>query len=544
MSLFSIRKIASACALAILLGSTSLLPQNVPASSATVSAGPYRIAGVLVNAATGEPVRRGVIQALNDKARAVASCTTDNDGRFSLDHLAAAKYQLIASKHGFRNQSYDEHDEFASSIVTGPGQDTTHLNFKLTPNAVLFGVVTDDDGEPVEKARVMLFRRPKFPGTGERMAQVDAATTDDTGAYEFANLPAGEYLMAVIAEPWYAVHQGAASKRNNALDVVYPVTYFDSTTDEQSATPIDLTGGVRQEANINLHAIPALHIALSTRRRSDGNLDGENLQQIVFGTPLGDAGDRTYSRDSGTETIDGVAPGHYQLVLHGDSDRVLDVSLSSSGPLDAGSASSASPVTGTVRIANAPIVPDQMTISLERSDDGPGQPQYATEARQGRFRFDSVTPGEYAVAATAGDRSLPVIAISAGAARQSGNLITIRDRSPEVIVTVSQAETRIEGFAKKDGQGFAGAMMLLLPKNTSQWKALTRRDQSDSDGSFAFHDVAPGEYTAVAIEDGWALDWTSPAAMARYLPGGINVTVTGNSGKLVRLASPVTVERR
>ncbi len=53
-------------------------------------------------------------------------------------------------------------------------------------------------------------------------------------------------------------------------------------------------------------------------------------------------------------------------------------------------------------------------------------------------------------------------------------------------------------------------MIVLLPKNPAQWRALTRRDQSDSDGSFALRSVAPGEYTVIAIEDGWQLDWTSP----------------------------------
>ena len=87
-------------------------------------------------------------------------------------------------------------------------------------------------------------------------------------------------------------------------------------------------------------------------------------------------------------------------------------------------------------------------------------------------------------------------------------------------------------------------MIVLLPKNRALWKALTRRDQSDSDGSFTLPDVAPGEYTAIAIEEGWALDWTSPAAMARYLPAGTSVTVTEQSGSLLRLNSPVLVQMR
>jgi len=535
------RRIAPVLAVVLLYGCTYMSAQETPSANA---AGSYQIAGVLVNAATGEPVRRGVIQALNEGGRAVASSTTDNEGRFTMDHLAAAKYQLTASKHGFRIQSYDEHEEFASSIVTGADKDTTHLNFKLTPNAVLYGTVTDDDGESVENARVMLFKRPRFPGTSERTAQVDAATTDDTGAYEFGNIGPGEYLMAVAAEPWYAVHGGATARRNNALDVAYPVTYFDSTTDEQAATPIELTGGLRQEANISIHAVQALHISMNAQRRPDGNFGGgEELQQIVFGTVVGGANNYDYSTSSGVLTMDGVTPGHYQLIQHGDPERVLDLSLSSNQQVDPGSAGSANTIAGRVRMLSG-AVPDEMTISLERIDEGPGETQYAAEAHQGRFRFDGVAPGEYAVSASGGDKPMPVIAIDAGATKRAGNVITIRDRTPEVILTLNEAETRVEGLAKKDGRGFPGAMMVLLPKNTAQWKALTRRDQTDSDGSFAFRDVAPGEYTAVAIEDGWTLNWTSPAAMARYLSGGTEVTVSANSGKQVRLASPVTVQMR
>jgi len=214
----------------LLCAITVATAQNPQPSSRAAYAmtGPYTISGILINAASGEPIRRATVEALKiDDSRAVASCITDSEGRFALDHLAAMKVQLAASKRGFRTASYDEHDGFSSAIVTGPDQDTTHLEFKLTPSAVLRGEVTSDDGEPVAGARVMLFKRPRFPAAGERITQVDASVTDDTGAYEIAGLAAGEYLMAVAAEPWYAVHEGAAAKRNATLDVAYPVTYFD-----------------------------------------------------------------------------------------------------------------------------------------------------------------------------------------------------------------------------------------------------------------------------------------------------------------------------
>lgn len=512
---------------------------------ATVVSGPYRIAGVLVNALTDAPVQRATVEALKEgDGHAVASCVTDSEGRFALDRLAAGKFELTASKRGFHTAFYDEHEGFSTAIVTGPDQDTNHLQFKLTPQATLRGVITSDDGDPVANARVMLFRRPRHPDSGERMGSADSTSTDDTGAYEFGDLAAGEYLLAVTAEPWYAVHEGTAAKRNAALDVAYPLTYFDSSTDEASATPIVVAGGGREEANMSLHAVPALHLPITVPRKADGTIVVPQLQQMAFGEVVnGQAAVNTSGLETGTWEVSGIAPGHYELV-QGDPPRVVDLDLTSSQQVDPNSGNPANTVTGRIRMLSGAPTPDEVTMSLLRADSSPGQVTYAAIAQQGRFKFEAVPPAEWAIGATSGSQALPVVAVGTGTAQQAGNLITLRDRPPELVVTLSDAETEVDGFAKKDGNGFAGAMIVLLPKNPAQWRALTRRDQSDSDGSFALPDVAPGEYTVIAIQDGWELDWTSPEAMARYLPGGTNVRVTESSGKVVQLGSAVQVEQR
>jgi hypothetical protein len=97
--------------------------------------------------------------------------------------------------------------------------------------------VTGDGGDPVEGAQVMLFQKPRDREPGAKIVQVDTSIGDDTGAYEFDNLRDGEYLLAVKAEPWYAMH-GAGSQQgavNPALDVAYPITFYDSTTEEAAA---------------------------------------------------------------------------------------------------------------------------------------------------------------------------------------------------------------------------------------------------------------------------------------------------------------------
>jgi hypothetical protein len=368
--------------------------------------------------------------------------------------------------------------------------------------------------------------------------------TDDTGAYEIGDLPAGEYLLAVMAEPWYAVHEGSPAKRNPALDVAYPVTYFDSTTEEGSSTPLVLAGGSREEANISLHAVPALHLSIAVPRKSNGSLARPEIQQTIFGNVVGaESAGFLDALQTGSVEMDGIAPGHYQLA-QGDPPRIVDLDLSSSQQVDPNAGSTALTATGRLRMASGAPVAGEPTIALARMDAGTGQPVYATQAHGGQFTIDAVPAGQWAVMATGTGTMIPVVAVSAGGVQRAGNLVTLRERGADLVVTLSDAETRVEGFARKNGKGISGAMIVLLPRNPALWQALTRRDQSDSDGSFALRNVAPGEYTLVAIEDGWQIDWTSPEAMARYLPGGTSVTVSEKSGALIRLASPLVVETR
>ena len=515
----------------------------------TAREGQYRIAGVLVNSITGEPVRRATVAVLAESnSRTIASVGSDSEGRFSLERLPAASYQLTASKRGFRTGFFDEHDEFSSAIVTGADQDTTHLVFRLTPNAVLRGVVSGDGGDPVDGARVLLFQRPQHHDPGERTTQVDATVTDDTGAYEFSNLAAGEYLLAVVAEPWYAQHSSEngprETKANTELDVAYPVTYFDSTNDEAAAAPIVLTAGSRAEANVNLHAVPALHLSIATPRKQDGSIARAELQKTVFGTVVtAESAGFIDSMRTGKVEMNGIAPGRYQLV-QGDPPRVVDLDLLASLQVDPNVGSPAAVVTGTLQLDSGLAAPDEVNLTFDRLDNVPGPGQLVAVAHKGRFKFDNVTPGSWTLWAVSGDKALSVVATTTGRAQRAGNIVTVRDQPLNLVVTVSQGATRVEGFATKAGKSVAGAMVVLLPKDTGAWQSLARRDQSNSDGSFALRDVAPGQYTLVAIQDGWSLDWWRPELMGRYLPGGTAVTVTGKSGSLMRLPATVAVQMR
>jgi hypothetical protein len=555
MTLLSMRAIAAIPRHAAQMVLLAFLPICAAAQTAPVApaspAGPYRISGTVINAVSGEPIRHASVAVLSeDDSHAVESVLTDGEGHFLLSGLAATKFQLTASKRGFRSAFYDEHDEYSTAIVTGKDQDTSGFTFRLAPGAVLRGEVTGDGGDPVESARVMLFRRPHGHKLGERIGQIDTATTDDTGSYEFSNLPAGDYLVAVMAEPWYALHRasgGAAGGRPAGdgaapLDVVYPVTFFDSTTDEASATPITLPEGGAEQANISLHAVPALHLFVQTPRRQDGSIARPELRQSIFGAQVSAESMGLFDgMHTGNVEFTGVAPGHYELA-QGDPPRIVELDATANQQVDPSVGTPTVEVSGTLKSALGAALPAEITVSLEPFDGERRPDTMGANAARGSFRFAAVPPGKWIVGVQAAGSRLPVIGLTAGNRTQGGNLLTVGDRAMQITLTVSQGAMRVDGFARKDGKGFAGAMVVLVPKDLAASRELVRRDQSDSDGSFSLRDVAPGQYTIVAIQDGWDLDWEQPAVIGRYLRRGTAVTVVDTSGKLMTVTEAVQVQ--
>jgi hypothetical protein len=136
------------------------------------------------------------------------------------------------------------------------------------------------------------------------------------------------------------------------------------------------------------------------------------------------------------------------------------------------------------------------------------------------------------------------MSVASGARTVAGNQISVLDQPLNLSITVSREQNRVQGFARMNGRPASGVMVFLVPRQPAAYQALVRRDQSDSDGSFALRDVPPGEYTVIAVEEGWKLDWRYREAIARYLHGGVAVTVNDPSQAVVRLGQPVTAVPR
>ena len=78
-----------------------------------------------------------------------------------------------------------------------------------------------------------------------------------------------------------------------------------------------------------------------------------------------------------------------------------------------------------------------------------------------------------------------------------------------------------------------GALVVLAPVKGSE--ADSRVFQTESDGSFEYKAVRPGEYVLFAMEPGSDLEYANPAAIRPYLEAGTPIRVEPEGSYTVRL---------
>ena len=492
--------------------------QQQPNDQAVSPPRTFRISGKVVDARSGQAIRQCVVQ-INPALQRLttASVTAGEDGAFFFDGLPVGKYALTAAKRGYLPQSYEQHESFSTAIAVGPGLHSEGLTFRLMPQAIITGTVTDEAGEPVRNAQVRLFADEDQEGN-RSTRQHGAVSTDDRGVYEIAQISPGSYYLAVSAQPWYAHStphtEGVQPDESTmALDVAYPTLFYPDATDSDEATPIPVKGGERIEINLTMNPQHALRLRVAAPGSDRGGYSIA-LQKSVFGqmepVPTGNV-----EVNGDTMIVDGVLPGHYEVALSQPSEGqprathfTADLATGATELSQGGEVAEVT-VTGKVlldkKIANA-------GIALQSR-----QPRRSYTARlndAGEFTMN-VPPGDYEVIGLIPRHYLT--SVSSPNAEVTGRMLQVKPGvAPRLEIVPGTGYAHIDGVARTDGRGTGGVMIVLAPEDAKNNRILFRRDQSDSDGTFSLFDIIPGRYRLYAIEDGWELEWADPNVLAAF----------------------------
>jgi hypothetical protein len=547
----------------------------------------YEITGVVINNVNGNPVphchltpsltgpsvaARGGFGGRQFPAPA-GGFDCDAHSRFMVAVPSAGAWRLTANARGFVSQAYDEHEFFSSAIVLTAEAPTKDIEFRLSPDASIVGVVLDEAGEPVRNAQLALQGVPR-PAPGGRQPESNVrgggAHTDDRGMYELPNLSPGEYRLSVRAQPWYAANlPGGRGNDNGAaalepsLDFAYPATWFPGVSDPALAETIVLHAGDTRQADFHLVPIPSIHMRILTPPRVNNgpNTSPGQTFPVIQQVNSGGGGGPNFVQIStrfdqqGQIDVGGLTPGLYQVRLAGPNQEghvaLVEVSANSARTLDL-STPSRDMARITLRLDGIADSDSNSNSRAERNggvqvtliDTDTHRGSFSSNGNQGggpnlgrrdprdlsAERILEVPPGRYEVVLQ-GRPNIFLTGLTAKGADAAGRYVSVGAGESMLTVHVASGRASLSGVVSLDGKPSVGAMVLLVPITVEDPNSITmlRQDQTNTDGSFEVANIIPGQYILVAIDHGWQINWGDPSTLRRYLMQGVPVELKSSA---------------
>ena len=451
------------------------------------------VSGRVVHGVTGEPVRKATV--MLTLQRATLQGTTGTDGAFMIAQVPAGEYRLVAIKTGFLRGSYPY------GVKVDAGQSMTGLEFRLLPQGVVTGKVVDEDGEPVERATVAVIAAK---ANARRRGVTQAAQTNDLGEFRITQVTPGKYLV-IVRQDNTVVGPGR-NPDGSMQEFGYPVTYYPSAREENSALPVTLTPG----QHVTSLVIPLRRTAIyRIRGRVQGMEKGGEREgyQVMVGSReggggrggMGPGGSGRVRPDGTFETV-GVAPGSYSLTL---------LSFQKGPPLTVGRATvevGNATAEGAVLFAGAPLkVSGQIrfdaTTTAKLGDTklwlgsivpGPGYAE-ATVKTDGSFELRRVGRDKFQFNVTPpAGTFVKSVSVDGQEVLLTGLDLSAADAVAPVDVVLGTKPATVSGRVK---DATTGVVWLMGADPNGRITA-----KVDAQGQFSLGGLAPGEYRAIALE--------------------------------------------
>lgn len=514
-----------------LIAFACLLPIAVSAQPKLTTDDLCSIEGRVVNALTGEPLKKATLSLRNlefpspGKFRPPYSTVSGPDGRFAMKEIEPGSYSLSAERTGFLRASYGARSTNQRSVTLhlNRGQTLRDLDFRLTPQGVLSGRAVDEEGDPVMEAHLQLLRFVYRQGRKqlEPLFRGSNISTNDLGEYRIFGLVPGRYVLSAdyhtTASSQQSVDRSAAGRNNED----YLPTYYPGTVDPNTAILLDVVAGTDMRG-IDVKLVKA-HTVSVRGHVTNAVLPGHHAIDISLvpgNSNRGAFSRQAYQADaSGRFEIRSVTPGSYLLQASvSESDKfytarqpieVRDQDVDNLNlTIFLGVA-----LPGRVRVeGNDTAGLAKVSFNLISSDGNVGG--FAPLKEEDRsFRFDNLNAGHYDLRGNLPD-GYYVKAARLGDLDILASGLDIDGEAPATLdVVLNRSAGQIAGVVQNPDtqQPAPFSVVVLVPQEKERrdhdWYYMTVT--ADGFGTFSLKSVAPGEYRLYAwdeIENGAYMD--------------------------------------
>ena len=491
------------------------------------------VSGRVVNAVTGEPVRRAAVNAVRLDGGPVRSAMADTEGQFSLPDLPPGSLRITASRDGFIPLAPGK------LLAIDPGRSISDLRIKLNPESIVTGRVVDEEGEPMRNVNISL-QQYRFIQSPRQLVTVEpTATTNDLGEYRLFGVAPGQYALSATLTSTRLTFPVVRSAESPAQDT-YVTTYFPGTTDASAAAPIRIAPGSQLRGlDLTLVKTPTFHVRGRVVHGMSGRPNVSIVHLVARGSALLGARRASAVDPSGNFDISGVPPGAYTLSATFNNSTgarrarmTIEVRRADIDGLNLTAIPDVSVKGRLISDPGGPPVPllrVQVSLQPRELDFFAGGAAHGKPDEQGNFEIDNAVTDRYLLSVS----GLPPGAfVKSARTGQSDVLAEGLDltggAAPEnLTVVISPNGATLSGVVQSPG-----AIVVLIPNESS------RRHQStiaDHTGAFSIAGLPPGEYKLYAWEEVAADAWLDPDFLKSFESKGESVTLREGEQKTLTI---------
>ena len=472
-----------------------------------------RLEGSVLNAATGEPLRKttltlrinGAASGRNAFAgQPTYTVTSDVTGKFEFANVEPGDYQLTARHDGFADARLGNtgSGRKVEPIVFARGDRKTNFTVKLTPYGALAGVTLDEDGDPIRNLRVSAMAW-RYTTNGRELVDVRSAQSNDLGEYRIFDLPAGHYFVK-INPAQFNFDRDARTASESYASVFYP-----GVVQVTQAIPQDLAPGQQLRGlTFNLRKVHAATISGKVIAPPDATNISAGRMIYSEGSSSSTSGDT--DRKTGKFSFASVPPGSIFLTgSYVQNGQRYDTLL----PLDVGNTDidgielrpvPPSDVPGQISVADDPAFDvTRVSISLKGASAGHQESSSSPTIKpDGTFLLKGVTPGIYRVNLDHMP-NLYVKSVRFGLVEATDIPLDLTAGVPprsELAIVLGADGGELSGTVLNgNSEPAADAVVTLIPAGTTRRsRSYFKTATADAAGHVTLRGLAPGTYRILA----------------------------------------------
>jgi hypothetical protein len=509
---------------------------------------PGTVRGRVTDAATGRPIRmaRVVLTPSERSTRAGERFSrTAEDGTYEFRAVPAGRFTMTASKARYVTLQYGQKLPAPSGIVldVGPGRVLERIDIALARAAAIAGRITDELGDPLERASVEAMRIG-YSETGRKLVTAGSAITNDAGEYRIAQLQPGDYY--VVASERF---EGFGSEPD--ADIGFLKTAYPANADIAGARRVPIRDG-QDAIRIDITMLPARPANISGRVITANGLAAANVMlvlQSVDSGPGSGVGSETRSGSDGSFLLPRVIPGRYELharlnakpnegaifplVMTGDDVTGWTIPMTAGGR-----------ITGRVVPPEraAPTAPGDLQINAVPTGDtlifgtgfgGPVKEDWTFDwdflLGNRIIRASALPTGWYLKAVMRGETDITDTPI----------VFTGAEVVHDVEIVLTTDTTSISGTALAAGGAAAMdyTVVAFADDNTkwARWSRFIKTARPDEAGLFRIDGLPPGRYKIAAVDKIENFQWLDREFLHRLRPDATSLTLQPGQAATVTL---------